>query len=67
MIKEKDEGQDISTQQKVRGVAWAINHRGGGGTLRLIHKSAQGSKMLCMDLAGRDKSLGREVHDMPYT
>ena len=35
--------------------------------MRLIHKSAQGSKMLCMDLAGRDKSLGREVHDMPYT
>ena len=35
--------------------------------MRLIDKSAQGSKMLCMDLAGRGKSLGREVHDMPYT
>lgn len=67
MIKEKDEGQDISTQQKVWDVAWAINHRGAGGTLRLIHKSAQGSKMLCMGLAGRGKGLGREAHDMPYT
>ena len=67
MIKEKDEGQDISTQQKVWGVAWAINHREDRGTLRLIHKSAQGSKMFCTDLAGMGKSLSREVHDMSYT